>query len=97
MEDDSDSDVEEAMAAVRKASISNPGVGTLAGAENRSRGQSTSGVNSQLQGLNLGAGNDAAPPKPPRPVVRPEEPESESEPEEVDEDNPFGDHAAIKS
>lgn len=97
MEDDSDSDVEEAMAAVRKASISNPGAGALAGAENRTRGQSMSGVNSQLPGLQLGAENESAPPKPPRPAAQPEEPESESDLEEVDEDNPFGDHAAIKS
>ncbi|THZ11239.1 hypothetical protein D6C91_09481 [Aureobasidium pullulans] len=67
------------------------------------------GAESQLAGLKLG-GEEAAPPKPPRPgqlamPARPdygkaraqEDSESENEYEEDDEDNPFGDSNAVKT
>lgn len=96
LEDDSDSDgwerpsAEDYIAAAKFEANRNTGGGASA--------------SEQLAGLNLG-GNEAAPPKPPRPgnitmPPRPPQPnydelESESEPE--DEDDPFGDSKAVKT
>lgn len=81
MEDDSDSDVERAIASVRKQSVSQAQPGSLS---------------NQMRGMNLGS--EKAPAQPPRPAARPvDDYDSESEVEEVDDGNPFGDHAAIGS
>ena len=84
------------MTAIRRSSVSMPSAGGLGAGHANGSPPSIQHANEQLRGLSL---NQASPAKPPRPIAPPvdEASDSEEDPDDLDEDNPFGDHAAIKS